>query len=66
MSTRSGMTYHQRRRAGLTVGKTRGALYTTARVLGDVQAVRSGRVGKRVARRLVGRATSRALWALFR
>ena len=44
----------------------RGILYSLARFLGDVNAVKKGRVGKRVARRLVGKATGRGLGRLFR
>lgn len=45
---------------------TRGWLYTLARFLGDVNAVKKGRVGRRVARRLAGKATGRGLGRLFR
>lgn len=58
--------YHRRRRAGaLTVGSLRGALYTSARILGDYQAVRTGHVGRRVARRSAGRLTGRMLRRLL-
>jgi len=40
---------------------TRGLLYTLARLMGDVNAVQKGRVGKRVGRRVVGKATGRWL-----
>lgn len=50
----------------MSISKTRGLLYLIARFLGDVQAVRRGRVGKRIARRLVGRSTGRAMRKLFR
>jgi len=53
--------------------RLRSALYTSAKFLGDVQAVQSaGRkrsvtpIAKRAARRIVGRATGRALGRLFR
>ncbi len=45
--------------------KLRSALYRTARRLGDVNAVRRGRVPQRLARRAAGRATSRLLRWLF-
>lgn len=45
---------------------TRGILYALARFLGDVNAVKKGRVGKRVARRIAGKATGRGLGKLFR
>ena len=52
-----------RRRSGIS--SARGLLYSLARILGDVNAVQKGTVGKRIARRVVGRATGRALWRLF-
>ena len=39
----------------------RSALYTIARLMGDVNAVKKGKVGKRVARRAAGKATGRTL-----
>jgi len=50
----------------MSINRTRGTLYLLARLLGDVQAVKSGRVGRRVARRVVGRATGRGIGRLFR
>ncbi|MBN2860904.1 MAG: hypothetical protein JXK93_11620 [Sphaerochaetaceae bacterium] len=50
----------------MSINKTRSALYRIARILGDVQAVKRGRVGQRVARRVTGRATSRFLRNLFK
>jgi hypothetical protein len=44
----------------------RGFLYAFARLLGDVNAVKKGRVGRRVARRATGRTTGRAMRKLFR
>jgi hypothetical protein len=41
-------------------------LYKLAKFLGDVNAVKRGRVGKRVARRIAGRATGRQLGRWFR
>jgi hypothetical protein len=43
----------------------RSFLYALARLLGDVNAVRRGRVGRRIARRIAGKATGRALGRLF-
>lgn len=53
---------------GETVGvrSTRGFLYWLARLLGDVQAVKKGRIGRRVGRRLTGRLTGRWLGRLFK
>lgn len=50
----------------MSIGRTRGLLYTLARILGDVQAVRKGTVGRRIGRRIVGRASSRGIGRLFR
>jgi hypothetical protein len=37
-----------------------------ARLMGDVTAVKRGAVGKRVGRRVLGRATGRMMWRLFK
>jgi hypothetical protein len=50
----------------MSINRTRGVLYTLARVLGDVQAVRKGRVGRRIGRRVVGRVAGRGMGRLFR
>jgi len=44
----------------------RSFLYLLARFLGDVNAVRRGTVGKRIARRVAGRATGGCLGRWFR
>lgn len=44
----------------------RSALYTIARIMGDVNAVKKGKVGKRVARRAAGKVTGRGLGKLFK
>jgi hypothetical protein len=49
-----------------TIGKTRRWLYLGGRVLGDVNAVRRGRVGQRVANRALGRVAGRAIWRMTR
>lgn len=41
--------------------KIRSILYLLARLLGDVNAVRRGRIGQRIVRRVAGRAAGRAL-----
>lgn len=43
----------------------RSLLYWLARLLGDANAVRRGRVGRRIARRAAGRGSGRALRKLF-
>ena len=50
----------------ISVNKTRGFLYLLAKLLGDLQAARKGRVGKRIARRAAGRATGKGLGKLFK
>ena len=50
----------------MSISKTRGFLYLLAKLLGDVQAVRRGRVGKRITRRAAGKITGRGLGKLFR
>lgn len=50
----------------ITLAKVRGALYKTAKAMGDVQAVRKKKVGKRVARRVAGKAASKVLRNLIR
>lgn len=44
----------------------RGLLYKTARFLGDVNAIKKGKVGKRIARRAAGKVAGRWLGRLFR
>ena len=55
-----------RPKAGQTITKTRGFLYLLAKLLGDFQAARKGRVGKRSARRAAGRATGKGLRKLLK
>ena len=50
----------------ISVNKTRGFLYLLAKLLGDFQAARKGRVGKRIARRAAGRATGKGLRKLLK
>lgn len=50
----------------MTLNKIRRLLYKVARIMGDVQAVRSGKVGKRVGRRVTGRVAGKGLGKLFR
>lgn len=49
----------------MTINQLRRALYRGARVLGDVQAVKSGspkRIAKRGANKLIGRKVVRKMW----
>jgi len=48
----------------MTFAKFRKGLYKTAKAMGDVQAVRKGKVGKRVKRRVLGKLAGKALGAL--
>ena len=48
------------------ISKTRGLLYSLAKFLGDVNAVKKGTVGKRVVRRAAGKATGKLLGRLFK
>jgi hypothetical protein len=43
----------------------RSLLYTIAKLLGDYNAVEKGRVGRRIARRIYGKATGRQARRLF-
>jgi hypothetical protein len=54
------------RKKGLTISKTRGFLYFLAKILGDVNAVKKGTIGKRVVRRAAGKATGKALKKLIK
>ena len=44
----------------------RGLLYALAKLMGDYNAVKRGKVGQRVGRRATGKATGRAMRALFK
>jgi hypothetical protein len=44
----------------------RSFLYALARLLGDINAVKKGRVGRRVGRRVAGKYTGRGLGRLFK
>ena len=50
----------------MSIGKIRSVLYFLARILGDINAVRRGRIGQRIGRRLAGKITGRLLGRLFR
>jgi hypothetical protein len=45
----------------VSINRTRSAFYSVARLLGDYEAVKRGRVGKRIANRLIGRNVVRRL-----
>ena len=44
----------------------RGLLYTSAKLMGDYNAVKKGKVGKRVGRRVAGKASGKAMRKLFK
>ena len=44
----------------------RSSLYKVARIMGDVNAAKKGKVGKRIARRAAGKTTSRTLRKLIK
>ena len=44
----------------------RGLLYRLARLLGDVNAVKKGKVGRRVGRRAAGKAAGKGMKKLFK
>ena len=44
----------------------RGLLYTLAKLRGDYNAVKKGKVGKRAGRRVAGKATGKAMRKLFK
>jgi len=46
--------------------KIRGILYFLARILGDVSAVKKGKVGKRIARRAAGKAAGKGFKKIFK
>lgn len=50
----------------MSINKVRKGLYKTARILGDVNAVKKGKVGKRLVRRAAGKQTGKALRRLFK
>ena len=50
-----------RNKKGLTIGKTRSALYRTAKILGDINAVKRGTIERRVTHRISGKISARLL-----
>jgi hypothetical protein len=56
----------ERSGAAMNINKTRSWLYLMARLLGDVNAVKKGRVGRRAGRRIAGKYTGRGLGKLFK
>ena len=50
----------------MSLSAFRSFLYTFARFLGDVQAVRRGRIGQRIVNRVIGRIGGRVMRRLWR
>jgi hypothetical protein len=50
----------------ISLNKIRSKMYKAAKFLGDVQSVKKGKVGKRVARRTAGKVTGKLLGKLFK
>jgi hypothetical protein len=50
----------------MSINKLRSLLYGSAKFLGDVNAVKKGKVGKRIARRAAGKMTGKFLGKLFK
>ena len=58
--------FNEAKSKGLTIPKVRRKLYSTAKTLGDVNAISKGKVGKRIGRRVAGKVTGRLLGKLFK
>lgn len=50
----------------MNINKVRKNLYKAARILGDVNAVKKGKVGKRIVRRVAGKQTGKILRKLLK
>ncbi len=50
----------------MTLAKSRRRTYQAARLMGDIQAVRSGRIWQRLANRLIGRLVGRGMKGVWR
>lgn len=48
------------------INKTRGWAYAYGKYAGDVRAVQTGRIGRRILRRIAGKITGRGLGKLFK
>lgn len=54
------------RKNNMSINKIRRTLYKAARILGDIDAIKKGRAGKRIGRRIAGRSTGKILRKLFK
>ncbi|NPC94777.1 hypothetical protein HOO54_22025 [Bacillus sp. WMMC1349] len=50
----------------MSINKIRSIMYKLSKILGDVNAVKKGKVGKRIARRAAGKTTGKLLGKLFK
>jgi hypothetical protein len=50
----------------MSINKTRGILYSLAKLLGDLSAIFKGKPGKRITRRATGKATGKIFRKLFK
>ncbi|WP_273130027.1 hypothetical protein [Bacillus weihaiensis] len=48
----------------MSINKIRSLLYGSAKILGDVNAVKKGKIGQRIGRRIVGKITGRLMGRL--
>ncbi|WP_299090312.1 hypothetical protein [uncultured Metabacillus sp.] len=48
------------------MNKFRSFLYILAKIIGDINAIKKGTIGKRIARRAAGKATGKLLGKLFK
>jgi hypothetical protein len=53
-------------RSSLKINKFRSLLYFIAKLLGDINAVQKGRIGRRIGVRAVGKITGRLIGRLFK
>lgn len=54
------------KKKGITIGKTRSALYKAGKLLGDVNAAKRGTIGQRLVSRAAGMATGSLLGSFMR
>lgn len=50
----------------MSINKVRSVLYGAAKFLGDVNAVKKGKIGQRIVRRTAGKATNKFLSKFFK
>jgi len=50
----------------MNINKIRSFLYKTSKILGDVNAVQKGTIGKRIARRAAGKASGKLMKKIFK